>query len=476
MGGQHLLIVWAAMTFFRGVFRKFAMLIFVMTVVAPAYADVQQVVTSVKFEDATMTGEVGGLAPFAISVMAAERSEKTITGSLIISANASEVGVVAVGSIFNFQPSLPGIYILKAHYQGDANFSASDSEPVSFTALAATDPKDDGNSVASAKLHSAQDSTTQHMAQTSSTIMTLTLENAIKASFGDGLILFGGSQNAAHVVIAPGMKLEDKVIEPTAALPPQLITDSMWRFWADLRYTGWKVDMGAMERDGSQVNGMAGASARFSENLILGVVSGYEKFDSETNLGDRFDATGLTLGGYLGWRLTDAIRFDGHALHSWLSYDGNVGAAAGTFEASRMIVSASLTHGFNWRGLDIESSLRGTGTWEDQDGYMDSLLVAHAANAFNYGIISSGTKISHRFTLDDGASITPFISSHTDYRFSDGQSAFNSSADRWTQRLGLGSTYSSGHGFDLGLEGELIGLGLHGKSAASIRATLNVAF
>ena len=79
MGGQHLLIVWAAMTFFRGVFRKFAMLIFVMTVVAPAYADVQQVVTSVKFEDATMTGEVGGLAPFAISVMAAERSEKTIT-------------------------------------------------------------------------------------------------------------------------------------------------------------------------------------------------------------------------------------------------------------------------------------------------------------------------------------------------------------------------------------------------------------
>lgn len=355
-----------------------------------------------------------------------------------------------------------GAHNIRVHFAGNKTYDEKDSEIL--VQDVSTDDSD--------ALETVQDNITPHVGRIALDRVTQSIDQAITDGFSDNLTLLGGSQNGAHVALAPGMQLGGKVITPTADVPGQLMSDSMWRFWADVHYTGWEIKA----YDGAQLNGLFGATARVSDGLLLGLVAGYETFNSDTSTGDSFNGDGKTVGGYLGWRLNTQFRLDAQATHTWLNYDGTVGAATGAYDASRETISGGLTHDLAWQGIDIQSSLRASGVWENQDSYVDSLAVLHGANNFNYGTLSSGAKISHRFVLDDGSTFTPFISAYTDYRFANGLSAIDTSSQHLSQRVGLGAGYSNGKGMNLSVEGGLSGLGANTGLARSIKATLDFTF
>jgi hypothetical protein len=125
----------------------------------------------------------------------------------------------------------------------------------------------------------------------------------------------------------------------------------------------------------------------------------------------------------------------------------------------------------------LEPMARFSGTWEWQDGYADSALVDHAARDFNFGRISAGAKIAHRFDLGDGASLSPFVTGQGEYRFSGGDTTDESLMDGMSARVGLGFDLRASNGITASALAEFYGLGLDNDATAkSFKAQIAIPF
>ena len=93
----------------------------------------------------------------------------------------------------------------------------------------------------------------------------------------------------------------------------------------------------------AQVNLLAGSTRRLLPNFLVGVLGGYETFDYRSDaLQGRLKGDGWTVGSYLGWMITQNIRFDAAVAYSGIGYDGTAGTAAGSFAGHRWLVSGGL--------------------------------------------------------------------------------------------------------------------------------------
>ena len=215
---------------------------------------------------------------------------------------------------------------------------------------------------------------------------------------------------------------------PTKAPPPRYVEQRDWLGWAEVRgavLDHWGSGTGASGTVpgasmlyGSQVNVIAGLTRRLTPNFLVGVLGGYENFDYRSDaLQGRLKGDGWTVGSYLGWKITQTLRFDAAVAYSGIGYDGTAGTASGNFGGDRWMVSSGLTGTYQGYGLQIEPSARIYALWEHENAYTDSLGTLQAERDFSTGRASGGLKVAYPIAWSSTVALAPYLGLYGDYYF-----------------------------------------------------------
>jgi hypothetical protein len=310
-------------------------------------------------------------------------SGATPTGSLTFKDGSTVLGIVALaGGVATFATSslTTGNHSITAVYGGDGNFVASTSAALVQTVNTAAD---------SLKLRALQVLITPMVAQVSGQAISGAVDSAISEGFGGGGDFITPSGNGVRFNFAADPEARAADTAPRATDPlsangsfaggrgfasqasPSRIDDAFgafayagptkspplrasepreWLGWADVRgatLDRWAVAAAPPGNNvlyGNQVNLLAGLTRKFTPRFLIGVVGGYETFDYRSDaLAGRLKGDGWTVGAYLGWKLTQDIRFDTAVAYSGIGYDGTAGSAAGSFNGNRWLVTSGLT-------------------------------------------------------------------------------------------------------------------------------------
>ncbi|QPF85206.1 Ig-like domain repeat protein [Bradyrhizobium genosp. L] len=214
-----------------------------------------------------------------------------------------------------------------------------------------------------------------------------------------------------------------------AKAPPRAVEPRDWYAWAEVKGAtldhwgtsgvgGVGVVPGQTLLWGNQVNLLAGISRKFTPNFLLGVLGGYENFDFRSDaLQGRLKGDGWTVGGYLGWMISQNIRFDTAVTYSGIGYDGLAGTASGNFGGERWLVSGGLTGNYRASGFMIEPSARVYALWEHENAYTDSLGTLQAARDFATGRASGGVKVAYPVAWSSTMELAPYAGLYGDYYF-----------------------------------------------------------
>jgi hypothetical protein len=295
------------------------------------------------------------------------------------------------------------------------------------------------------------------------------------AATGDGTNTYAPTPQSSSRA-DDAMAAIDRYGMATKAPPLRAFEPKDWMLWADVRGAGidsWGSTAGSTPArlSGSQVNALLGLTRRVTPSFLVGVVGGYETFDyTSQDINGKLKGNGWTIGSYLGWMLTPAIRFDAAAAYSGIGYDGTAGTAQGNFDGRRWLVSSGLTGTYRAYGLDIEPSARIYALWEHENAYTDSLGTAQADRDFADGRASGGVKASYPFRWSESVTLAPYAGLYGDYYFINDNAAAIVAAggvplvstpflNGWSARAtaGLAARFSSGATVALG--GEYGGIG-----------------
>jgi uncharacterized repeat protein (TIGR01451 family) len=262
--------------------------------------------------------------------------------------------------------------------------------------------------------------------------------------------------------------------------PPRLVPPKEWLLWADVRGTGWNTDPSAGDIRGGQINVIAGLTRKFTPDFLVGVLGGYENFDyTSQTLNGRLKGDGWTVGGYLGWRIWPAVRFDAAVGRSGISYNGVSGTAAASFPGNRWIASAGVTGTYRTQWLEIEPSGKVYAIWERDSSYIDSLGTLQADNTFSTGRASTGVKVAYPMVWGAMATLAPYVGLYADYYFSSDNAALllpTQFVQGWAARTTAGVRYNVPGGAKLLIGGEVGGLGSQNFTTWSVRGRASVPF
>jgi predicted transcriptional regulator len=266
----------------------------------------------------------------------------------------------------------------------------------------------------------------------------------------------------------------------TKAPPLAPPAPKVWQLWADVRGTGWNTDPSAGDLRGGQINAIAGLTRKLTPDFLVGVLGGYENFGySSQTLNGRLKGDGWTVGGYLGWRLWPAVRFDAAVGRSVVSYNGVSGTAAASFPGNRWLASAGFTGMYRTQRLEIEPSARVYAIWERDSSYIDSLGTLQVENTFSTGRASTGIKVAYPIYWDAAATVAPYVGLYADYYFSSDNAALllpTQFVQGWAARTTAGVSYNVAGGTKILVGGEVGGLGSQNFTTWSVRGRASVPF
>ncbi|MEM1285867.1 MAG: autotransporter outer membrane beta-barrel domain-containing protein [Pseudomonadota bacterium] len=240
---------------------------------------------------------------------------------------------------------------------------------------------------------------------------------------------------------------------PLAGAGPDVIRLNAW-----VRGTFTHYDGDAFS--GDTWNGVAGVDYLATDDVLIGVMGGYERgdFDFDTTDG-AFEGAGYTAGVYVGARLSDSIVADAFLTHSWLDYDTQAGTATGSTDASRWLVSLNVAGQYDIAdGVTLEPNVRVFYAHETQDGYTLSDATVVAANSIDSGRLSLGPRLRFLVAEDWTAS----VSAHGEYDLSSEDQTDTTLPDfdgLLSARLGLGLDGTFANGWTLSLSGDVSGIG-----------------
>jgi hypothetical protein len=181
----------------------------------------------------------------------------------------------------------------------------------------------------------------------------------------------------------------------------------------------------------------------------------------------RLKGDGWTVGSYLGWKITQDIRFSAGVAYSGIGYDGTAGTAAGSFRGERWLATGSLTGTYNSYGIQIEPSAQIYALWEHENAYTDTLGTSQGARDFSTGRASSGIKLSYPVAWSSTVALTPYVGLYGDYYFNSDTAATGAAAtatvaalpaslvlDGWSARVtgGFSARFGDGGQFAAGVE------------------------
>jgi len=249
--------------------------------------------------------------------------------------------------------------------------------------------------------------------------------------------------------------------------PPPAAPSRDWLAWIDVRGTDFSRNTFGSDLRGAQVNAIAGLTRRFTPNFLVGVLGGYEMFDyrSDALLG-RLKGDGWTLGSYLGWKITQGVRFDAGVAYSGIGYDGTAATAAGSFTGNRWLVTSGITGAYSNFGIQIEPSARVYALWEHENAYTDTLGILQPARDFSTGRASGGVKLAYPVAWSATTILTPYVGLYSDYYFNSDSAGVPAPGaipfivlDGWSARAIGGLTATFGNGAQLSIGGERSGIG-----------------
>jgi hypothetical protein len=355
------------------------------------------------------------------------------TGAVTFSENGRVIGTgTLVNGVATFTiATLPaGSNPVTASYPGDAN-NAPDPETVIQVVNAISD---------SANLRQMQLAVMPVVTNLSGQAISGAIDNAISAGFGGGCqtlapngrgftYCFDGdasaqsnlTMNESNLTPDERQRFENDFaalgyagpLKTSAAPPPP----RDWLAWIDVRGADFSRTSFGSDMKGTQVNGTAGITRRFTPEFLVGVLGGYEHFNfSSQAYNGVLKGDGATAGAYMGWRL-GSVRFDASGAWSEIFATDTSGTASGKFTGHRWFASAGLTGTYAWQATVFEPSARVYMLWEQENGYTDSLGTLQAAHNFETGRGSAGLKVSHLFVVGAGT-VAPYVGLYGDYYFS----------------------------------------------------------
>ncbi len=433
------------------------------------------------------------------------------TGTVTFMDGATTLGstTVAAGvATFTTTSLALGSHTITATYSGSPGFTSGTSSPLVQSVNIPAD---------SLKLRALQAMATPVVSQFSGQAISGAIDNAISEGFSDG----GGSlvapnnsgihfnfsadsnddpkASAKVSSAAPFGTAADKsrvndafgalaYAGPTKA-PSRFTEQKEWLGWAEVR--GTTLDrsgngIGTSTLYGNQINVVAGLTRKLAPNFLIGAFGGYETFDYRSDqLQGRLKGDGWTTGGYLGWKITQKIRFDAAVGYSGIGYDGTAGTAAGSFNGNRWLVSGGLTGSYESHGFQIEPSARIYALWEHENAYTDTLGTQQAARDFSTGRASAGLKLAYPMMWSSIA-LAPYVGIYGDYYFNGDTASVPAASlatvsavmlDGWSARAAGGVNAKLGNGAQISVGAERGGLGsTSGVALWTYRARASVPF
>ncbi|MFT4279352.1 MAG: IPT/TIG domain-containing protein [Rhodopseudomonas sp.] len=447
----------------------------------------------------------------------------TPTGTVTFTDGGVAIGSVALSggtATFTTSSLTVGTHTIVAAFAANASFSASTSSPL---LQAVNTPQD------SLKLRAMQIIASKTVAQTSGAAISSAIDSAISEGFNDGGELItpsstglrfnftddlsqsrAGSRDIAAESRWPRAGVRDDAAggqaigfgngapagfgrgrsrfdDTFAAMgssvgtpgitkaPAKMPTEPRdWLMWAEVRGAGigqWNASNTGSVLTGNQVNALIGLTRKPSPDFLIGIVGGYETFDYKSDaLNGRLKGDGWTIGSYAAWRSAAGLRFDIAGAYSGLGYDGSAGAAFGSFDGQRWLLSGGITGATEAFGFAIEPSAKIYALWERQNAYVDSLGTQQAQREFFTGRASAGLKLSYPWHYSSSVTLAPYAGVFGDYYFL-GDNAetvtLNGGTplasvpllDGWSARVTGGVAARFGNGAAVAVGGELGGLG-----------------
>jgi Autotransporter beta-domain len=266
-----------------------------------------------------------------------------------------------------------------------------------------------------------------------------------------------GAQDANGAFAALGYAKAPYMKAPTLVRSP-------WYAWIDARFTGFD-DKNITGFDGWHDNITGGASYRFTDNFLAGVLVGYENskysmtaFGTPTSL----RGEGVSGGGYFGWKFFDRMRFDGMLTYGRINYDAAAGTVTGGFGADRVTGMTKLSGRYGFGTFYLEPSAMLTIASESQDSFTDTAAVFHDKYNFVVGRASTGGTIGTPFAWGTSV-VTPTFGVFGDYRFGDETAAALSAVptfnNGWSAHVNGGVSFAMSGGVTASATGEYGGLG-----------------
>lgn len=239
---------------------------------------------------------------------------------------------------------------------------------------------------------------------------------------------------------------------------------SQWHAWIDGRFTGFD-ERNAASFDGWQSNITGGASYRFTDNFLAGVLVGYENFKyalTAAGVPTSLNGNGVSGGGYFGWKFYDRMRLDGMLTYGRIDYAAGAGGVTGTFGADRITGMTKLSGRYGFGDYFIEPSSMLTIASERQGSFADTAGVFHDKFNFLVGRSSNGAMIGKPMAWG-AVVVTPTFGAFADYRFGDQTTAaanvvptFNNG---WSAHVNGGLSVATVNGVTASATGEYGGLG-----------------
>ena len=437
----------------------------------------------------------------------------TPPGSVTFSDGATTLGTVALsGGVATLTTAALtlGTHSITATFSGSPGFTGGTSSPLLQSVNIPAD---------SLKLRALQAMATPLVSQFSGQAISGAIDNAITEGFADG----GGSlvspnnsgirfnfaadssddpkassrvsSAAPFGTTSDNSRVNDAfgalAYAAPAKAPPRFTEAKEWLGWAEVRgatLSRWNSSGtgAASTLYGNQINVLAGLTRKLAPNVLIGAFGGYETFDYRSDqLQGRLKGDGWTVGSYLGWKITQTIRFDAAVGYSGLGYDGTAGTAFGSFTGNRWLVSGGLTGKHESYGLLIEPSARVYALWEHENAYTDTLGTLQSARDFTTGRASGGLKLAYP-VMWSSVAIAPYVGLYGDYYFNSDSAAVPAASlatvsaailDGWSARVAAGANLKFTNGAQISVGAERGGIGSSSGAALwTYRARVAVPF
>jgi outer membrane autotransporter protein len=355
-----------------------------------------------------------------------------------------------------------------------------------------------GVSLDSQHLRQMQILVTQLSAQISGEAISEAIDNAIQDGFSDNVqaVTPNGSgftfnfaadeptdpraassdDGVKNFIAAPDRKTSQLVDDEFAVLgyakaitkaPPKPTTlPREWLAWLDVRGMSISNNSAGEDLRGNQVNVTGGVTRKLTPDFVIGVLGGYEHLDFNSDaLNSRLKGDGWTVGTYLGWRLTQTLRFDMAMARTGISYNDTSGAASATIPGSRWLASGGLTGTYHVQAWVLQPSARIYALWEHDSSYTDSLSTVQGENNFSTGRASTGAKLSYPFAWTPTIALAPYVGAYGDYYLNSTYAAVAGIAtpslllQGWSTRFTSGVAMKFKDGGMISAGGELGGIG-----------------